>query len=290
MLIGDRRLLFGGAFWNLSAGYIAMTDIGAGPLAAEVRVAGLVAHLTSELSAGQVIRPVVGTDDGTQKLVVAGDEVRIPAGMPPTWYTLPFSTRPALPAGQVPLAGLWGGQFDLGVAVEGDADLGSGFLFGPAAYHPTDQPPQPADVEDVLDYSLKSLFVIVGADPWTPPDVEDAALARLPWTVAQDALASGPVTASRRSAVAGWHGRSTDPETGAFCIVRSDGPLADLVGERVRVTYRDGTITRSVALYCHDEQDFGEAADEDVSLTRRAMLALAPLAWDAVPVEVEVLA
>jgi hypothetical protein len=123
-----------------------------------------------------------------------------------------------------------------------------------------------------------------------PTNVPDEYLARLPWDVSQQALGTGgAVATTRQSAVAGWHGRTTDPETGAFCIVRSDGPLAELVGERLRITYRVGTIARSVAVYCHDEQDFGEAADEDVSLTRRAMLALAPLARDSLPVEVEVL-
>lgn len=128
---------------------------------------------------------------------------------------------------------------------------------------------------------------------YTPPaNVPDDYLARLPWDVAQAALGSaGTIAASRQTAVAGWHGTSTDPEAGSFCIVRSDGPLADLVGERVRVTYRVGTLARAVALFCHDEQDFGAAAaDEDISLTRRAFMALAPLALDSVTVEVEVLA
>lgn len=124
-----------------------------------------------------------------------------------------------------------------------------------------------------------------------PTDVPDAYLARLPWDSAQQALgAGGTISTSKQAAAAGWHGPSTDPELGAFCIVRTDGPLANLVGERLRVTYRTGTRARSVVVYCHDELDFGEdGADEDLSLTRRAMLALAPLALDLVPVEVEVM-
>lgn len=127
--------------------------------------------------------------------------------------------------------------------------------------------------------------------PYKVPDVEDQALARLPWGLSQRVLgASGPVRTTRRAATCGWHGTSVDPERGAFCIVRSDGPLADLVGERVRVTLRQGTRERVVTLYCHDEQPFPlEAAQEDLSLTRRAFLALAPWSTDSLAVSVEVL-
>lgn len=126
---------------------------------------------------------------------------------------------------------------------------------------------------------------------WEPPDVDDAALARLPWDGSRRAFSTtGPVSSTRRSATAGWHGKSTDPERGANCIVRSDGPLAELVGERLKVTYRRGTLERAVYLYCHDEADFpAEAAVEDLSLTRRAFMALGPLASDTLPVIVEVL-
>jgi hypothetical protein len=125
-----------------------------------------------------------------------------------------------------------------------------------------------------------------------PSNVPDGYLASLPWDVSQQALgAGGTISTSRLAATAGWHGPSTDPETGARCIVRTDGPLADLVGERLRITYRSGTRARQVVVYCHDEQDFGdEASEEDLSLTRRAMLALAPLALDSITVEVEVMA
>lgn len=125
-----------------------------------------------------------------------------------------------------------------------------------------------------------------------PANMPDDYLARLPWDQAQIALGmGGEISASRVPATAGWHGASIDPETGAFCIVRSDGPLASLVGERLRVTYRQGTLARQVVVFCHDLQDFGEqASDEDLSLTRRAMLALAPLALDSITVDVAVMA
>lgn len=127
---------------------------------------------------------------------------------------------------------------------------------------------------------------------WTIPDVPDDQLARLPWSLSQQAFGSaGPLRTTRRSARAGWHGTSVDPEEGANCIVRSDGLLADLVGERLRVTYRVGTKERVIFVYCHDEQDFPEeAADEDVSLTRAGFRRLAPLALDGITVTIQVLA
>jgi hypothetical protein len=128
---------------------------------------------------------------------------------------------------------------------------------------------------------------------YTPPvDATDEYLAGLPWDQAQLALARGaPIGTSRRTAVCGWHGPSVDAETGAFAIVRSDGPLAGLVGERLQITYRAGTRERTIAVYAHDEQGFGQdASDEDLSVTRRGMLALAPLAWDPITVDVAVLA
>jgi hypothetical protein len=137
---------------------------------------------------------------------------------------------------------------------------------------------------------LEGTLIAEALAPWRAPDVDDAALARLPWNVTQDALAATGPTGAPRFASAGWHGPDTDAERPAFCIARSDGPLADLVGERLRVTRRTGTLERSVSVYCHDEQAFpAEAAGEDLSLTRRAFLALAPLWRDSLPVEVLVL-
>lgn len=127
---------------------------------------------------------------------------------------------------------------------------------------------------------------------YTPPaDATDDYLARLPWGQAQAALAGAAIASTRRTATCGWHGPSVDAAAGAFCLIRSDGPLGDLVGERLQVTYRVGTLERTVVVYAHDEQDFGDAAsDEDLSVTRRGMLALAPLAWDPIAVEIMVIA
>jgi hypothetical protein len=85
---------------------------------------------------------------------------------------------------------------------------------------------------------------------YTPPvDAADEYLAGLPWDQAQLALGRGaPISTSRRTAVCGWHGPSVDAETGAFAIVRSDGPLAGLVGERLQITYRAGTRERTIAV------------------------------------------
>lgn len=124
-------------------------------------------------------------------------------------------------------------------------------------------------------------------EPWTDPAVDDLALSRLPFDLAQASLgATGVLSVTRTAAVAGWHGAFVDAERGSVAIVRSNGPLATLVGERVKVATRDGQ--RSVAVFVHDEQDFPfELAAEDLSLSRRAFLALAPWSTDDLDVIVE---
>lgn len=119
---------------------------------------------------------------------------------------------------------------------------------------------------------------------WTPPEgaTEDY-YAALPWPESQRKLAEGAaVPHSARLATCGWHGTKIDPNRGAFAIVRSDGPLADLLGERVRV----GAYPRAAYVYVTDER---ADVEEDISLTRRAFAALAPLATDELAVKVEVM-
>ena len=109
----------------------------------------------------------------------------------------------------------------------------------------------------------------------------DEDLASLPFPEAQAALA-GPPESDAVVASVGWHGTKFDPRLGAYGIVRSDGPLAHLVGERVRITYR----TRSVIVYIHDE---GQPI-ADLSLTRRTFMALSLLPKDTLRAGVEVVA
>lgn len=127
-------------------------------------------------------------------------------------------------------------------------------------------------------------------DGWAAPtDVDEDVYARLPFELSQRVLSStGVIASSRLQARAGFHGTTVDLEAGANAIVRSDGPLAHLVGERVKVTRRLGSADRAVYVYVHDEQEWPEEpADEDISLTRRAWLEIAPWPTEVLLVSVE---
>lgn len=124
-----------------------------------------------------------------------------------------------------------------------------------------------------------------------PTDVDDDYLSVLPFGVTQRVFGlGGVIRGSRVRATAGWYGRSFDPTDGAHAIVRTDGPLAELVGERVRVTRRAGGLRRSVAVYVHDEREFPDELDtEQILLGRRAFLELGNHALDNIETTVEVL-
>lgn len=67
----------------------------------------------------------------------------------------------------------------------------------------------------------------------------------------------------------GWYGTAINDERGSFCIVNSEGPLAEMVGEYLRVYY----LTKDVALYCVESH----AIPYDLAITRRAYFELASL-------------
>lgn len=118
---------------------------------------------------------------------------------------------------------------------------------------------------------------------WNTGDYEDEYLAQLPWMESQEAFAfGGPVPRSARAATVGWHGTDWDPMTPAFAIVNPAGPMADLVGERLKVTYR----RKSVYVFCHDESN----VIEDLSLTKRAFIDLAAPAMEELHATIEVMA
>lgn len=247
-----------------------------------VRVAALL-NASAAANGQQRFRAVLASDAGA--VLAVGPEVLVAAGSPAGWVSLPFDPAGLAVAEGACRFGVHGGPTG-DLATYARQSAGADRYSYSVAY-------------GALGASLGApastttgphLFILETLDGWVAPDVPDEQLARLPWDAAQRALAvSGPVRASRRSAVASWHGVDTDPERGAFCIARSDGALADLVGERVRVAFRVGTRERAVAVFCHDEQDFPDGLVEDISLSRRAFLALAPWAMETIPVTVEVL-
>jgi hypothetical protein len=116
-----------------------------------------------------------------------------------------------------------------------------------------------------------------------PTDVPDEYLATLPFLETQEVFGAGAVLAgSARLAACGWHGTRFDPALGAFALVKRDGALADLVGERLKVT----ATGASVYVYVRAEKDILE----DISLTRRAFMVLGPPATERLDAVVEVMA
>lgn len=112
--------------------------------------------------------------------------------------------------------------------------------------------------------------------------VDDFTLGRLPFAESQAQLRGPAETRSAKLATAEWHGAGPegDPERVSFAMVDEEGPLANLVGERVLV--RHGT--KQVYAYVHRSAALGS----EISVTRRLFMALAPLATTQLPVVVSV--
>jgi hypothetical protein len=119
---------------------------------------------------------------------------------------------------------------------------------------------------------------------WAPnPSATEEQLAGLPFASAQAALAGQPQPGSARTAVCSWHGLRVDPMRGCFAVVRTGSPLDGLVGERLKVT--DRRTRRFVYVYCR-----AEVVDlpDDLTLARRAFLALRLLWTETAKVKIEV--
>lgn len=262
--------------------YLLPGDTGAAPRG--FAVGSIIARLDG-LAGGtgeQRIRPVVLAAG----VAYVGTEILIDEGQAAGWRHLVFEQPPAIPARTAFAYGIQAGGNDGVARLLGSTDAGADGYSVAAPY-----PAAPPAAGTPTDIDFAPAFCALGVEPWTPPAVDDEAIARLPLDVAEAALgASGP-TGAAHVGQAGWHYISVDAETSAFAIVRTDGPLADLVGERVRVSADVPGGTRSVVVVIHDEQAFDDGAlDEDISLTRRAFSRLAPLWTEALTVRVEVLA
>lgn len=119
---------------------------------------------------------------------------------------------------------------------------------------------------------------------YAPPEgAPEDFYATLPFADAQAVLRSTvPEPRTARLATCEWHSTMIDPGRGSFAVVRRGGPLEELLGERILVTAGG----RSVAAYVTALREI----EEDLSLYRRAFLALATLATERLTVKVEVLA
>ena len=138
-------------------------------------------------------------------------------------------------------------------------------------------------------YSAGELAVYATyAYPWQPPAETDLYLANLGFPSAQTALNTAEADPRTKQRVyASWHGTFLDPQPqgASLAIVQADGVLSDLVGSRVRVS----SNTNSTVVYIHREVDLDLDDDTQISLSRRAWLALAPLSEDTLLTTVEVI-
>jgi hypothetical protein len=117
------------------------------------------------------------------------------------------------------------------------------------------------------------------------PDIDDIQIGRYPFEYAQSILGMDPPQdATSTVASCSWHGTLLNPERGSFALVQRDGRFAELIGERVKVSTFLG---KSVNAYVLGEAELDE--EDDISLTRRLFLELAPLSTDAINVRVAVL-
>jgi hypothetical protein len=117
------------------------------------------------------------------------------------------------------------------------------------------------------------------AEPIVEQEVADA---RRAFPQAQVLLAGAPISQLPAFVSVGWYDSTVHAETGAFALVREDGPYTDLVGEVIRVSYR----ARQAYVYV-----VGATLDlpVDLALYRRAFLELALLTRSSVSCVVEVI-
>lgn len=229
------------------------------------------------------LRPVIYQSNA---LIAVGDEVIVASDDPVRWVDLPFLA--AFPGGVV----VGAGTTEFGVLVGGDANvlrvaqidpLSPGGRWNADTY--TDGPTNPFGSATSLTANM-SIFA-TASPVWverstTRMDV----IARLGWEDAQRLLLSAVVPTPTYQATASWHGTVVDPNRGSFAVVRAGGPLAGLVGERLKLT-TVGNNQRTCFVYVFQAVS---ALEQDISLARRAFAALELLAIDTVDVKIEVMA
>lgn len=283
MILGRTRR--GATAINLATDRVRGVDLTLGTPAHLSHLAVLVDGLGLNLGTTLLRGVIYETDD---VLIARGEEVMVHDGDPEAWVQLPMGAS----AGML----LDAGNYRFGIHIGGVVGCARTFVDDPGiggSWQVTDTyadgTADPLPAVTSLTASLPILASLF--EPWIAPAVEDIQLSRLPWDLSQRALgATGVLRSSRTTGIAGWHGSILDTETGAVAIVRSDGPLAKLVGERIKVTREDSQVERTVYLFVHDEQAFpDELASEDLSLTRTAFVRLSPWCTDALEVTIEVL-
>jgi hypothetical protein len=232
----------------------------------------------------QVCRAIIY--DKLDNLLAQSDEVSIPLGMPGAWVDFAFSKLKGglgLSVGDLFL-GLHCGGYTNTVRVRGSGPHGMGGKFNSDTY--SDGAASSFGAATATTSDLSAFLSMFHSYETNPPDETDLYFSRLPFQDAQKLLGvGGPVGA--RVALTGWHDTFTDPETGSNALVRDTGPLASLLGERIKITTYGQQVNRSVYAFVHGvvPADFGW----DISLSRHLFGQIAPLATDTVNTKVEVL-
>jgi hypothetical protein len=126
--------------------------------------------------------------------------------------------------------------------------------------------------------------------PYAPPTQEfEFYYARLPFHESQSVFGSTSVKPATEQIVQmGWHGTALDPERGSFAVVDENGPLAGLIGERVKITRLTGKRA-VVYAWVYNSMSLPEVTNQaiDLSVPRRLWMAMALPGDDVMRVLVE---
>ena len=231
----------------------------------------------------QVMKGVI-YDAVTDKIIATSQEVAVLNDAVGAWVDLRFATLPALLIDGIYDFGIHLGGSDSVIRFYGDDPRGLGGRQNTDTY--SDGPAATFGASTTLTSDLSLYATAIRA--WEPPPAEDIYYAQLPFLEAQVKLGKdSPLPNPKYLAVVGWHGTKLDGERGSVAIVQTGGRLRDLVGERVKVTVREGMRTRSVVGFVHNEAELYD--DTEISLPRRSFMALGNLALDSLKGTVEVI-
>jgi hypothetical protein len=270
---------------TLPANTISLFDVGPA-LTTPAIVGSLILYLDGQGGgADQVLRPLVMAADDPGSLVL-GDEITIAAGAAPAWRHLTFDMPPRLPIGDVLLgiaSGPAGGTARIHGAL-GHAGISQRYT------SPYAGPPDLSGSD--TDLGLLASAVMLAVTPWTAPDnLTDDAIADLPIDVASAIFRVGGPVSAATNAVCGWYYSVDNPPPPAAAVAREDGPLSDLVGQRILVTTRTSSGFASIAVYVADEQPFDDdLASQDLWISREAFARIGDFWADSIDVTIAVLA
>lgn len=278
-------MIAGADHLDLTADRLFLFDVG-GTLTDAFAVGSVVAHLDGNGpgSGEQVLRPVV-MESGAAATIAVGDEVVVTDGQAGGWVHMPFDMPPTLRAGVEPRVGVIAGaasalaRLSVQLASPG---VSSRYVSAYAA--------APTIAGGATDVNALGSVLVVGVKAWAPPaGLAEEELAELPVDVTQPVL-DGAAASVVDGMACGWHYSNESPPPPSSAIVRTGGPLADLVGQRVRVTTATPVGPASVVVVVVDELPFDGVEDEDLSLTRDAFRLIGGLYVDTLAVRVEVIA